>query len=111
MIALLAHHRLYNIIAYSLEHYCLLYVYRLIYREGKGGHSGIVCKASAQGHSVTLWKAKGKGTLYLLRNTNEECVAMPLTHAKASGHSLHIIDYTIILHIVWSIIVCCMYIG
>ena len=61
MIALLAHHRLYNIIAYSLEHYCLLYVYRLIYREGKGGHSGIVCKASAQGHSVTLWKASAQG--------------------------------------------------
>ena len=48
---------------------------------------------------------------YVLRDTQEECLAMPLTHAKASGHSLHTIDYTIILYIVWSIIVCCMYIG
>ena len=47
---------------------------------------------------------------YVLRDTQEECLAMPLTHAKASGHSLHTIDYTITLYIVWSIIVCCMYI-
>ena len=70
----------------------------------KGKHSGIVWKASAQGHSVTLWEAKGKGTLtgqriidddscmyciifcrYVLRDTQEECCAVPLTHAKASG--------------------------
>ncbi len=57
MIALLAHHRLYNIIAYSLEHYCLLYVYRLIYREGKGGHSGIVCC----GMCICWYTKKGKG--------------------------------------------------
>ena len=60
---LIALHRVCSNILYTLEHYCLLYVYVLIYTQGKGRHSGIVCKASAQVHSVILWKAKRKGTL------------------------------------------------
>ena len=93
-------------------------------------HSGIVFSASAPGHSVTLCKAKRKGTLIgqcilyddgcmccviffrcALRDTQEECCALPLTHAKGSGHPWHLIDYTLRLHVVWSIIVCCMSIG
>ena len=61
-------------------------------------------EGKGEGHSVTLWKAKIKGTLivqciidddncmyrfvfcrYVLRDKEEECLAMPLTHDKASG--------------------------
>ena len=71
---------------------------------GKGKHSVTACRASAQGHSVTLWKAKGKGILighciinddscmhcilfcgHVFRDTKEECCSLPLSHAKASG--------------------------
>ena len=76
----------------------------LLCRNGKGRHSGIVCKASAQGHPVILWKAKAEGNLigqciidydscmycitfcrYVVRDTEEERCVLPLTHARASG--------------------------
>ena len=37
---------------------------------------------------------------HALRDAQGECVVVPLTHAKASGHSLHTKDYEIILYIV-----------
>ena len=66
----IALHRVYNTIEYSLQYYCLLHVYMLIYREGKGRHSSIVCKAShlkctralchslegkGEGHCESVW--------------------------------------------------------